>query len=86
MTSGPITSWEKDGETVETVSDFNLGAPESLQMVTEILMWVGLAYYSLQIIFHDLQVSSLIVCVCVYVCIYIYALTSEPPGKPIYIY
>ena len=31
--SGPITSWEIDGETVETVSDF-LGAPKSLQMVT----------------------------------------------------
>ena len=29
----PITSWEIDGETVETVSDFILGAPESLQMV-----------------------------------------------------
>ena len=35
MASGPITSWEKDGETVETVSDFILGAPKSLQMVTE---------------------------------------------------
>ena len=34
MTSGPITSWEIDGETVETVSDFILGAPKSLQMVT----------------------------------------------------
>ena len=34
MASGPITSWEKDGGTVETVSDFILGAPESLQMVT----------------------------------------------------
>ena len=33
MASGPITSWEIDGETVETVSDF-LGAPKSLQMVT----------------------------------------------------
>ena len=32
--SGPITSWEIDGETVEAVSDFNLGAPRSLQMVT----------------------------------------------------
>ena len=32
--SGPITSWEIDGETVETVSDFILGAPKSLQMVT----------------------------------------------------
>ena len=32
MASGPITSWEIDGETVETVSDF--GAPKSLQMVT----------------------------------------------------
>ena len=31
---GPITSWEIDGETVETVSDLILGAPESLQMVT----------------------------------------------------
>ena len=29
----PITSWEIDGETVETVSDFILGAPKSLQMV-----------------------------------------------------
>ena len=35
MTSGPITSWEIDGETVETVSDFILGgAPKSLQRVT----------------------------------------------------
>ena len=34
MASGPITSWEMDGETVETVSVFILGAPKSLQMVT----------------------------------------------------
>ena len=34
MASGPITSWERDGERVETVSDFILGAPKSLQMVT----------------------------------------------------
>ena len=34
MSSGPITSWEIDGEIVETVSDFILGAPKSLQMVT----------------------------------------------------
>ena len=34
MASCPITSWEIDGETVETVSDFILGAPKSLQMVT----------------------------------------------------
>ena len=34
MASGPITSWEIDGETVETVSDFILGAPKSRQMVT----------------------------------------------------
>ena len=34
MASGPITSWEIDGETVETVSDLFLGAPRSLQMVT----------------------------------------------------
>ena len=33
MASGPITSWEIDGEPVETVSDFILGAPKSLQMV-----------------------------------------------------
>ena len=33
MASGLITSWEIDGETVETVSDFILGAPKSLQMV-----------------------------------------------------
>ena len=34
MASGPITSWKIDGETVETVSDFIFGAPESQQMVT----------------------------------------------------
>ena len=35
MASGPITSWETDGETEETVSDFIFGgAPKSLQMVT----------------------------------------------------
>ena len=40
MASGPITSWELDGETVETVADFFFffggegGAPKSLQMVT----------------------------------------------------
>ena len=33
MTSGPITSWEIDGETVERVADFIFGAPKSLQMV-----------------------------------------------------
>ena len=33
MTSGPITSWEIDGETVEAVSDFIFWAPKSLQMV-----------------------------------------------------
>ena len=32
MASGPITSWEIDGETVETVSDFIFWAPKSLQM------------------------------------------------------
>ena len=37
MASGPTTSWEIDGETVETVSDFILGAPKSLQMVTAAL-------------------------------------------------
>ena len=34
MASGPITSWQIDGETEETVTDFILGAPKSLQMVT----------------------------------------------------
>ena len=34
MTFGPITSWQRDGETMETVTDFILGAPKSLQMVT----------------------------------------------------
>ena len=33
MASGPITSWEIDGETVETVTDFIFGAPKSMQMV-----------------------------------------------------
>ena len=34
MASGPITSWEIDGETVETVTDFIFGGPKSLQVVT----------------------------------------------------
>ena len=34
MASGPITSWQIDGETMETVTDFNFGPPKSLQMVT----------------------------------------------------
>ena len=34
MASGPITSWQIDGETMKTVTDFILGAPKSLQMVT----------------------------------------------------
>ena len=33
MASGPITSWQIDGETMETVREFILGAPKSLQMM-----------------------------------------------------
>ena len=33
MASGPIISWQIDGETLETMSDFIFGAPKSLQMV-----------------------------------------------------
>ena len=42
MASGPITSWEIDGETVETVSDFFWRAPKSLQMVTAAMKLRGL--------------------------------------------
>ena len=34
MASGPITSWQMDGETMETVTEFIWGSPKSLQMVT----------------------------------------------------
>ena len=34
MASGPISSWQKDRETMETAADFIFGAPKSLQMVT----------------------------------------------------
>ena len=37
MVSGPISSWQIDGETVETVTEFILGAPKSLQMVTAVI-------------------------------------------------
>ena len=37
MASGPITFWQMDGETMETVMDFILGAPKSLQMVTTVM-------------------------------------------------
>ena len=47
MASGPITSWEIDAETVETVSDFILGgAPKSLQMVIAAMKLKGA--YSLE--------------------------------------
>ena len=39
MASGPITSWQIDGETMKTVRDFFWGAPKSLQMVTEAMKW-----------------------------------------------
>ena len=47
MASGPITPWEMDGETVETVSDFIFGgAPKSLQMLTAAMKLKGA--YSLE--------------------------------------
>ena len=39
MASGPITSWEIDGETVETVADLFFWAPKSLQMVIAAMKW-----------------------------------------------
>ena len=45
MASGPITSWEIDGETVETVSDFIFWAPKSLQMVTEAMKLLLLLFF-----------------------------------------
>ena len=47
MASGPITSWEIDKETVETVSDFIFWAPKSLQIVTAAMKWKDA--YSLEI-------------------------------------
>ena len=46
MASGPITSWEIDGETVETVADFIFWAPKSPQMVTAAMKLKGA--YSLE--------------------------------------
>ena len=43
MASGPITLWEIDGETVETVADLIWGAPKSLQMVTAAMKLKDLA-------------------------------------------
>ena len=44
MASGPITSWQIDGETVDTVSDFIFGAPRSLQMVIAAMKFFKDAY------------------------------------------
>ena len=41
MASSPITSWQIDGKTVETVADFIWGAPKSLQMVTAAMKLQG---------------------------------------------
>ena len=46
MASGPITPWQTDGETVETVADFILWAPKSLQMVIAAMTLKD--YYSLE--------------------------------------
>ena len=46
MALGPITSWQIDGETVEMVSDFILGAQKSLQMVTSAMKLIDA--YSLE--------------------------------------
>ena len=43
IASGPITSWQIDGETVETVADFIFGAPKSLQMRTTVMKLKTLA-------------------------------------------
>ena len=43
MASGPITSWQIDGETKETVADFIFGVPKSLQMVTAAMKFKTLA-------------------------------------------
>ena len=42
MASGPITSWQIEGEIVETVANFILGAPKSLQMMTAAMKLKGL--------------------------------------------
>ena len=39
MASSPLTSWQIDGETVETVTDFNFWGSKTLQMVTEAMQW-----------------------------------------------
>ena len=44
MASGPITSWKIDGKTVEIVTDFILGAPKSLQMVTAAMKLKGTCF------------------------------------------
>ena len=44
MVSGPITLWQIDGETMETVRDFILGAPKSLQMVTTAMKWKDVCF------------------------------------------
>ena len=46
MAAGPITSWQIDGETMETMADFILGAPKSLQMVIAAMTLKGA--YSLE--------------------------------------
>ena len=44
MASGPITSWQIDGETMETVTDLLLGSPKSLQMVTAAIKLKDICY------------------------------------------
>ena len=68
MASGPITSWEIDGETVETVSDFILGFcsdyPKSLQMVTAAIKlkdsysWEEKVIYTLVIVKAGIKIAG----------------------------
>ena len=64
MASGPITSWEIDGETVETVSDFVFWIPKSRQMLTAAMIsfrmdWLNLAVKGLSRVFSNTTVQSI---------------------------
>ena len=63
MASGPITSWEIDGETVETVSDFVFWIPKSRQMLTAAMIsfrmdWLSLAVKGLSRVFSNTTVQK----------------------------
>ena len=79
MAAGPIISWQIDGETMETVTDFILGVPKSLQMLTA-AMKLKDAYSLADTYSYDQPAAAKSLQSCPTLC---NPIDGSPPGSPI---